>query len=239
MTVRNEGKEQRSPRTSGGKLANLQQRFEESDVGKVVISAFVAVFVLIGVLWNVPDSPIRRSLMPVVTWSRREQDSTSTGGCTGRRTPGSRRSKFTSRWPTARTGVDHAAWRAWHRLVGSLDTDEACRDPRRASDHSSPDGSSARSPGPIERVVGVTVVYRTRLYRRLVRVFRKTGHEGPVPRGVGRSARTESDSSRRSLVGTITDRWCAFWFTPSRLHAGSRPNDVRRRCSRVDPRTAA
>src|SRR5262245_48040090 len=25
---------------------------------------------------------------------------------------------------------------------------------------------------------------------------------------------TGSDSSQRSLVGTITDRWCAFWFTP-------------------------
>jgi hypothetical protein len=67
VTVRDEGREQRSPRTSEGRLANLQQRFEESHVGKVVISAFVAVFVLIGVLWNVPDSPIRRSLMPVVT----------------------------------------------------------------------------------------------------------------------------------------------------------------------------
>src|SRR6476620_11193070 len=67
VTVRDQGKEERSPRTGEGKLVNLQQRFEESHVGKVVISAFVAVFVLIGVLWNVPDSPIRRSLMPVLT----------------------------------------------------------------------------------------------------------------------------------------------------------------------------
>ena len=67
VTVRDQGKEQRNPRTGEGKLANPQQRFEESHVGKVMISAFVAVFVLIGVLWNVPDSPIRRSLIPVLT----------------------------------------------------------------------------------------------------------------------------------------------------------------------------
>lgn len=48
------------------KLSGLQQRFEDSRGGKVVISAFVALFVLVGVVWNVPDSPIRRGLMPAV-----------------------------------------------------------------------------------------------------------------------------------------------------------------------------
>lgn len=49
-----------------GKLSGLQQRFEESHAGKVVIGVFVTVFVLVGVVWNIPDSPIRRSLMPAV-----------------------------------------------------------------------------------------------------------------------------------------------------------------------------
>ncbi len=49
-----------------GKFSTLQQRFEESRVGKVVISGLVAVMVLVAVVWNVPDSPIRRSLLPLV-----------------------------------------------------------------------------------------------------------------------------------------------------------------------------
>ena len=47
-------------------LTTLQQRFEESRTGKIVISIFVAVFVLVGVVWNIPDSPIRRGLLPAV-----------------------------------------------------------------------------------------------------------------------------------------------------------------------------
>jgi hypothetical protein len=50
-----------------GKLSGLQQRFERSGAGKIVISVFVALFVLVGVLWNIPDSPIRRSLVPALT----------------------------------------------------------------------------------------------------------------------------------------------------------------------------
>jgi hypothetical protein len=49
-----------------GKLSGLQQRFEASRAGKIVIGVFVAVFVLVGVVWNIPDSPIRRSVMPAV-----------------------------------------------------------------------------------------------------------------------------------------------------------------------------
>lgn len=49
-----------------GKLSTLQQRFEESRVGKVVISGLVAVFVLVGVVWNLPESPIQKSLRPLV-----------------------------------------------------------------------------------------------------------------------------------------------------------------------------
>jgi hypothetical protein len=43
-----------------------QQRFEESRAGKVVISVFIALFVLIGVVWNIPDSPIGRGLQTLV-----------------------------------------------------------------------------------------------------------------------------------------------------------------------------
>jgi hypothetical protein len=48
------------------KLSGLQQRYEASRAGKIVISVFVALFVLVGVVWNIPDSPIRRALMPAV-----------------------------------------------------------------------------------------------------------------------------------------------------------------------------
>lgn len=66
VAVRDEGKEERRLRSSVGKLSTLQQRFEESGAGKVVISGFVVVFLLVGIVWNIPDSPIRRSLLPVV-----------------------------------------------------------------------------------------------------------------------------------------------------------------------------
>jgi hypothetical protein len=66
VAVRDEDKEERSPRSSVGKLSTFQQRFEESRVGKVVISGLVAVFVLVGVVWNLPESPIQKSLRPLV-----------------------------------------------------------------------------------------------------------------------------------------------------------------------------
>jgi hypothetical protein len=47
-------------------LSTPQARFEKSRAGKVVISVFIAVFVLIGVVWNIPDSPIGRGLQTVV-----------------------------------------------------------------------------------------------------------------------------------------------------------------------------
>jgi hypothetical protein len=58
--------EKRSLRSRTGQLSTLQQRFEESHRGKVVISVFIAVFLLVGVIWNLPDSPIQRGLKPVV-----------------------------------------------------------------------------------------------------------------------------------------------------------------------------
>lgn len=44
----------------------LQQRFEDSRAGKAVISLGIALFVLVGAVCNLPDSPIKRELLPVV-----------------------------------------------------------------------------------------------------------------------------------------------------------------------------
>jgi hypothetical protein len=46
-------------------FATLQQRFEASAAGKAVISGLIVVIVLVGVVWNLPDSPIKRLLSPV------------------------------------------------------------------------------------------------------------------------------------------------------------------------------
>jgi hypothetical protein len=58
--------EQRTVPSSAGKLSTLQPRFEQSRAGKVVISVLVGAFVLVGVVWNIPDSPIGRGLQAVV-----------------------------------------------------------------------------------------------------------------------------------------------------------------------------
>ncbi|BBY45931.1 hypothetical protein [Mycolicibacterium celeriflavum] len=44
----------------------IQQRFEDSPVGKAVVSGFIVLFLLVGIVCNLPDSPIKRSLLPVV-----------------------------------------------------------------------------------------------------------------------------------------------------------------------------
>lgn len=46
-------------------LSNLQQRFEESRIGQVVISAIIVLILLIGVVCNLPDSPIKLAVTPV------------------------------------------------------------------------------------------------------------------------------------------------------------------------------
>lgn len=43
-----------------------QQRFEESRVGRVVISGLVAVVMVVSIVWNLPESPISRSLHALV-----------------------------------------------------------------------------------------------------------------------------------------------------------------------------
>jgi hypothetical protein len=44
----------------------LQQRFEESRVGRRIISGIIVVFLGTQVVWSMPDSAIRRGLMPIV-----------------------------------------------------------------------------------------------------------------------------------------------------------------------------
>jgi hypothetical protein len=66
LGVRDQDKEERPLRSSVGQLSTLQQRFEDSRAGKVVISVLVAVIMVVGVVWNIPDSPIRNALKPVV-----------------------------------------------------------------------------------------------------------------------------------------------------------------------------
>ncbi len=58
--------DERSLRSRLRKLSTVQQRFEDSAPGKVVISGLVLVIVIVGVVFNLPDSPIARSLVPAV-----------------------------------------------------------------------------------------------------------------------------------------------------------------------------
>ncbi|MGV0604400.1 hypothetical protein [Mycolicibacterium sp. XJ1904] len=58
--------EQQDRRPPLGGFHTLQQRFESSRLGRVVISVAIVVFVFVGVVCNLPDSPIKRELLPVV-----------------------------------------------------------------------------------------------------------------------------------------------------------------------------
>jgi hypothetical protein len=49
-----------------GRLIAARQRFERSFVGEVVISAGLTILLLIGVAWNLPDSNMKSSIMPVL-----------------------------------------------------------------------------------------------------------------------------------------------------------------------------
>jgi hypothetical protein len=53
-------------RTAIGQLSTLQQRFEESRTGQVMISGLVAAILFVGAAWNLPTSPIKRSIVPVL-----------------------------------------------------------------------------------------------------------------------------------------------------------------------------
>jgi hypothetical protein len=50
---------------SGGRQG-FQRRFEGSAVGEALIGAFVALFLLVGIAWNLPASEIKNRLVPVL-----------------------------------------------------------------------------------------------------------------------------------------------------------------------------
>lgn len=60
------GVQKQGLRSRGRRVQKLQQRFEESPAGRAVISVAIVLFVLIGIACNLPDSPIKRVLLPVV-----------------------------------------------------------------------------------------------------------------------------------------------------------------------------
>jgi hypothetical protein len=49
------------------RLTGLQQRLESSPIGQGLISAVVVVVVLVGVVWNLPDSAIKDAFTPPLT----------------------------------------------------------------------------------------------------------------------------------------------------------------------------
>ncbi len=55
-----------NPRARRARLSTLQQRFEESSVGEVLISVLIVAIVLVGVAFNLPESPIKRTMFPAV-----------------------------------------------------------------------------------------------------------------------------------------------------------------------------
>jgi hypothetical protein len=57
--------EERSVGSRLRSISTLQERFEASAAGKAVISGLILVIVLVGVVWNLPDSPIKRLVSPV------------------------------------------------------------------------------------------------------------------------------------------------------------------------------
>ena len=66
--VRLDGRGQASRRggsKSGGRQG-LQRRFESSAVGEALIGALVALFLLVGIAWNLPASEIKNRLVPVL-----------------------------------------------------------------------------------------------------------------------------------------------------------------------------
>jgi len=51
---------------SPGRLSALQQRFEESRLGRAVISGLLVIVLIVVVTWNLPDSPIKRAVQPAL-----------------------------------------------------------------------------------------------------------------------------------------------------------------------------
>lgn len=60
------GDEAQGTEVRAGGRTTLQQRFEASHAGRIVISVLIVAFLFLGVVWNLPDSPIARALVPAV-----------------------------------------------------------------------------------------------------------------------------------------------------------------------------
>ena len=183
-----------------GKLSGLQQRFEESRGGKIVISIFIAVFVLVGVVWNIPDSPIGRSLHARGQAGRgARRASTSTGACTATDQAGrdGRGSGHDGR--RRGPGVDHAARRARASAGGIAGSCFGVpRWSMRACDRRSPTGSSARSPSPTttrSRSASSFALQNLSAPGEDAAGQRQAREEDPVPRSTGASAMTTPDQT--------------------------------------------
>jgi hypothetical protein len=57
---------ERSAHSDLGRPLTLQQRFERSSVGKMVISVLLLGVIVVCAVWNLPASPIRDALVPAV-----------------------------------------------------------------------------------------------------------------------------------------------------------------------------
>jgi hypothetical protein len=57
-------------RWSPARLSGLQQRFESSRRGQTIISCLIVAILISQVVWNMPDSPIRRGLVAVLEPTR-------------------------------------------------------------------------------------------------------------------------------------------------------------------------
>jgi hypothetical protein len=65
--VRLDGRDRASRRVGSKRdVRGLQRRFESSVFGEALTGAFVALFLLVGIAWNLPASEIKSSLVPVL-----------------------------------------------------------------------------------------------------------------------------------------------------------------------------
>lgn len=83
-------------------LTNLQERFESSDIGRMLISAFL-IFTLLGIaVWNLPGGAAQSKPIPSFAHTFNPRDSTK-GGASSRPTRDRRPTTFTpgSTTPTA------------------------------------------------------------------------------------------------------------------------------------------
>jgi hypothetical protein len=117
------------------KLSELGERFERSAAGEALISAVVAVVVLIGVVWNLPDSHVKRTITPTLrpiaaatglqqTWSMYAPEPISGLEDLQVRVRMSDGSERTWSWQRGDRLIGPFAWYHWQKLK-----EQAIRDP--------------------------------------------------------------------------------------------------------------